>query len=324
MDIATVKTAARMLHDAHRIVVFTGAGISTESGIPDFRSPGGIWSQYNQDELTYQKFRSHERYRKLYWEYDRARYPPMRDAIPNPAHEAIAEMEKTGRLLALITQNIDGLHRKAGNSPERLFELHGNVREVNCLDCHARWPREEITDKMDREGIEVPYCPHCGGPLKCATIAFGQPLPAEVLENAFTRARLRPVPDCRVVAGSSTRVLLAPGSKERRSAPRSHQPRGHAVRSVHGRRFDRQSRAHNGQAHGGISLPGIEDTPQLVRDDSYLFENWKLALAARFPYFFRSLTRESLVRNPAALSVDRYPGSTLRSALLIPCLIAPA
>ena len=189
MDIATVRTAARLLHDAHRIVVFTGAGISTESGIPDFRSPGGIWSRYNQDDLTYQKFRSHERYRKLYWEYDRARYPAMRDAMPNAGHEAIAEIEKTGRLLALITQNIDGLHRKAGNSPARILELHGTVSEVNCLDCHTRWPREEITDKMDQEGIEVPYCPHCGGPLKCATIAFGQSLPAEVLETAFAHAR---------------------------------------------------------------------------------------------------------------------------------------
>jgi NAD-dependent deacetylase len=189
MDMASLQAVARMLHDAHAIVVFTGAGISTESGIPDFRSPGGIWSRYNQDDLTYQKFRSHERYRKIYWEYDRARYPAMRDAIPNAAHEAIVDLEKEGRLLALITQNIDGLHQKAGNSPEKIFELHGTVREVTCLDCYTRWPREEITDAMDREGVQVPYCPHCRGPLKCATIAFGQPLPADILGNALARAR---------------------------------------------------------------------------------------------------------------------------------------
>lgn len=184
-----VRSAASMIRRAQRIVVFTGAGISTESGIPDFRSPGGIWSRYNQEDLTYQRFRSHEKYRKLFWKYDRERYPAMRDATPNPAHFAVVEIEKSGRLLALITQNIDGLHHKAGSSPEKIYELHGTVREVTCLDCHRRWPRQEITDEMDREGIEVPYCKYCGGPLKCATISFGQSLPVEVLEASFEHAR---------------------------------------------------------------------------------------------------------------------------------------
>jgi len=189
MDMEAVAAAARLIHQARKIVVFTGAGISTESGIPDFRSPGGIWSQYNQDDLTYQKFRSHEKYRKLYWQYDRARYPAMKNARPNAAHRAVVEIERSGRLLALITQNIDGLHQDAGSSPDNIYELHGTVREVGCLDCSTRWVREEITDMMDREGIEVPYCPHCGGPLKCATIAFGQALPPDVLEASFDRAR---------------------------------------------------------------------------------------------------------------------------------------
>jgi len=184
-----VKEAARLLRAAHRVVVFTGAGISTESGIPDFRSPGGVWSRYNQDDLTYQRFRSHEKYRRLYWEYDRARYPAMRDALPNAAHLAVVEIERTGRLLAVITQNIDGLHQEAGSSPDKVFELHGTVREVTCLDCHHRWPRDEITDLMDREGIDVPYCPLCGGPLKCATIAFGQAMPEDVLRQSLLHAR---------------------------------------------------------------------------------------------------------------------------------------
>jgi len=184
-----IERIARLIYDARKIVVFTGAGISTESGIPDFRSPGGIWSRYNQDDLTYQKFRSHEKYRKLYWKYDRERYPAMRDAKPNAAHRAVVEIERSGRLLALITQNIDGLHQAAGSSRDLTYELHGTVREVTCLDCARRWPREEITDMMDREGIEVPYCPDCKGPLKCATIAFGQALPADVLESAFHDAR---------------------------------------------------------------------------------------------------------------------------------------
>ncbi|MGO9571595.1 MAG: SIR2 family NAD-dependent protein deacylase [Desulfomonilaceae bacterium] len=184
-----IIAAARSICDAERIVVFTGAGISTESGVPDFRSPGGIWSQYNADDLTYQKFRAEEKYRKIYWAYDRARYPAMRDAVPNSAHKAVVDIEKSGRLSALVTQNIDGLHQKAGSSSEKVYELHGTVREITCLDCHTRWPREEITDEMDREGTEVAYCKHCGGPLKCATIAFGQSLPGDVLEKSFSCAR---------------------------------------------------------------------------------------------------------------------------------------
>jgi NAD-dependent deacetylase len=201
-----IKAAAEFMRAANRIVVFTGAGISTESGIPDFRSRGGVWSRYNQDDLTYQKFRSHEKYRRIYWEYDRARYPAMRDAVPNAAHRAVVEIEQSGRLAALITQNIDGLHHKAGNSPDKIYELHGTVREVSCLDCHARWPREEITDRMDREGIQVPYCERCGGPLKCATIAFGQSLPSDVLEDAFLHARKS---DLFITIGSSLVVQPA-------------------------------------------------------------------------------------------------------------------
>jgi NAD-dependent deacetylase len=188
MDDQATRTAASIIFKAKKIVVFTGAGISTESGIPDFRSPGGIWSQYNSDDLTYQRFRSHEKYRKLYWEYDLARFPAMKDAQPNAAHKAIVEIEKSGRLSALITQNIDGLHQKAGSSGDKIYELHGTVHEVTCLDCQTRWPREEITGKMDPENIIIPYCPHCGGPLKCATIAFGQSLPEQVLDDAFRHA----------------------------------------------------------------------------------------------------------------------------------------
>jgi len=186
---STISTIARMLKEAKKVVVFTGAGISTESGIPDFRSPGGVWSRYNQDDLTYQKFRASEKYRKLYWAYDRERYPAMRDARPNAAHLAIVELEKLGKLSGLVTQNIDGLHAKAGNSPEKIWELHGTVHEVVCLDCGLRWPREEITARMDREKIDVPYCDECGGPLKVATIAFGQSLPEKVLEKSFELAR---------------------------------------------------------------------------------------------------------------------------------------
>ncbi|MCX5861951.1 MAG: Sir2 family NAD-dependent protein deacetylase [Desulfomonile sp.] len=207
MDEEVLKSAAHLIKTSTKIVVFTGAGISTESGIPDFRSPGGIWSRYNQDDLTYQKFRSDEKYRRIYWEYDRARYPAMRDAVPNQAHNAVVEIERAGCLLALITQNIDGLHQKAGSDSHKIIELHGTVREVNCLDCHTGWAREEITDWMDREGVEVPYCPDCGGPLKCATIAFGQSLPADVLERSFAHAR-----DCDLFLAIGSSLVVQPAA----------------------------------------------------------------------------------------------------------------
>jgi NAD-dependent protein deacetylase/lipoamidase len=201
-----IRAAAQLICDADNIVFFTGAGISTESGIPDFRSPGGIWSRYNPDDLTYQKFVSDEKYRKIYWEYDLARYPAMREAKPNAAHKAVVELEQSGKLLALITQNIDGLHQDAGTSRDKIYELHGTVREVTCLECRTRWPREEVTDKMEKERIEVPYCERCGGPLKCATIAFGQSLPHQVLEDAFSAARKS---DLFITVGSSLVVQPA-------------------------------------------------------------------------------------------------------------------
>jgi NAD-dependent deacetylase len=131
----------------------------------------------------------------------------MRDAAPNAAHEAVVEIEQSGRLLALITQNIDGLHHKAGSSHEKIYELHGTVREVSCLDCHTRWPREEITDMMERDGIDIPYCEHCKGPLKVATIAFGQSLPTDVLEQSFIHAR-----NCDVFVTIGSSLVVQPAA----------------------------------------------------------------------------------------------------------------
>ena len=106
-----------------------------------------------------------------------------------------------------MTQNIDGLHQKAGSSHDDVLELHGTVREVSCLDCHTRWPREEITDKMEQDGIAVPYCDHCGGPLKVATIAFGQALPTDVLEQSFNHAR-----DCDLFLTIGSSLVVQPAA----------------------------------------------------------------------------------------------------------------
>jgi NAD-dependent deacetylase len=203
-----IGQAANLIIESKRIVVFTGAGISTESGIPDFRSPGGVWSRYNQSDLTYQKFMAHEKYRKLYWDYDNARYPAMRDAQPNAAHQAIVKLEKAGKLSALITQNIDGLHQKAGNSPDFIYELHGTVHKVNCLGCGKQWSRKDIMKEIVENKVEVPYCDECGGPLKCATIAFGQSMPVQITEKAFQHARNC---DLFITIGSSLVVQPANG-----------------------------------------------------------------------------------------------------------------
>ena len=189
MGDALMQKAAQMIVDSRRLVVLTGAGVSTESGIPDFRSSGGIWARYDPDDFLLENFLADEKYRRIYWEYDRLTYPDIEKALPNTAHRAIAELEKLGRLTAVITQNVDGLHQKAGNTPEKVLELHGTQRQVQCLQCNARWKREEIVGRMEREGIDVPYCDRCGGPLKSATITFGQALPTHVLLQAFHHAQ---------------------------------------------------------------------------------------------------------------------------------------
>jgi len=197
------EAIACLLIDTRRVVVFTGAGISTESGIPDFRSPGGIWTKYNPEDFTYQKFISKPETRRLTWQ--RFRDIPWTKVQPNAAHFAVAEMEKLGKLDCVITQNVDGLHRLAGNSADRVIELHGTVRWVVCLNCGKRWPREEIEGWLDR-GVEIPLCDSCGGLLKSATISFGQAMPVRETEEAEERSRRC---DLFIVIGSSLVVYPA-------------------------------------------------------------------------------------------------------------------
>ena len=135
-----IATAAELVINSERIVVFTGAGVSTESGIPDFRSPGGIWSRYNPEDFTYQRFVSDPKARKLAWRvFQEAGI--MKEAEPNPAHYAIAELDRLGKLDCVITQNVDNLHQKAGLPDDKVFELHGNMQWVVCLGCEKRVPR---------------------------------------------------------------------------------------------------------------------------------------------------------------------------------------
>ncbi len=187
-----------------RIIFFTGAGISTESGIPDFRGAEGIWKKYSPQVVEYSRFLASHQNRKEYWEFSNSLYRKFKSAKPNAAHYAIAKMERLGYLDCIITQNIDNLHQKAGNSEEKILELHGNAFKVRCLNCNKYYSREEIEKNFPRDG--VPSCVRCDGILKPTTILFGEPLPEKVLEEAFRRARKA---DLLIVLGSSLVVYPA-------------------------------------------------------------------------------------------------------------------
>jgi NAD-dependent deacetylase len=200
-----LEQIAQWITTSKRVVVFSGAGLSTESGIPDFRSPGGVWDRYNPEDFYFQNFLASETSREKYWQMATEMYEPMKKAQPNLAHLTIAEMEKLGKLDCVITQNIDGLHFKAGNSEEKVIQLHGTAMDVSCLSCRKRYDRGEIQERI-RKGVKVPYCDDCGGPLKPATISFGQSMPERETEEAYHRSSLS---DLFIVIGSSLVVQPA-------------------------------------------------------------------------------------------------------------------
>jgi NAD-dependent deacetylase len=193
-----LASARRLVGVSRHAVAFTGAGISTASGVSDFRSPGGIWSRYRP--VTIQEFLASEEARRRYWLYKKETYAEFAGARPNAAHLALARLEAKGRLLAVITQNVDGLHQDAGS--QRVLELHGTNRRVECLTCRRPYSAAEIQDRLVA-GCAVPLCDSCAGPLKPATVSFGQSLPADVLASAFELARTA---DLLLVLGSSLAV----------------------------------------------------------------------------------------------------------------------
>ena len=196
---------AELFRGARTPVVFTGAGVSTESGIPDFRSPGGIWDRFDPNEFTYANFIGSLEGRRKYWELGRVTYPVIRAARPNAAHVALAELHRRGRLDCGITQNIDNLHQAAGLPPEKVIELHGNATRARCLACGAAYTRDEVHVWLEA-GDGVPACPACGGIVKPATVLFGEAMPAREMAEAERRARQA---DLFVVVGSSLVVYPA-------------------------------------------------------------------------------------------------------------------
>jgi NAD-dependent deacetylase len=188
-----ISQVASWLSTARRAVVFTGAGMSTESGIPDFRSPNGVWSK---NEPVY------------YGEFLASAEARFENAVPNAGHRIIARWEQAGRVAGVITQNIDGLHQVAGS--RRVLELHGTARWIVCVDCQERFePRPLIAEFRERKA--VPDCQACGGRLKSATVSFGQSLPPDVLEESL---EMTSQSDVFLAIGSSLVVYPAAGLPE--------------------------------------------------------------------------------------------------------------
>jgi NAD-dependent deacetylase len=202
-----LKEFVRLIDAAERIVLFTGAGISTESGIPDFRSPGGIWTK--QTPIDFSDFMRSDKARRETWRRRFAMEPLLRQAAPNRGHRAVAELIRAGKAAAVITQNIDGLHQDSGIPDDKVIELHGNTTYAHCLDCGMHFDIEALRIDFERDQI-VPHCA-CGGWVKTATVSFGQSMPIDEMRRAERETLLA---DLFVAIGSSLVVYPAAGFPE--------------------------------------------------------------------------------------------------------------
>jgi len=202
---STRAELARLIADARRLVVFTGAGISTESGIPDFRSPGGVWSKMKP--IYFQDFVSDPAKRREAWERAFSGRAGWVGREPNAGHAAVARLVAQGKASHVITQNVDNLHQASGVPADKVIELHGNASYATCLECAERHELEELKDSFLKAG-EIPYCRRCGGLVKTATISFGQAMPAEPMARAEAATLSC---DTFLVLGSSLVVYPAAG-----------------------------------------------------------------------------------------------------------------
>ena len=194
--------AARM-RQSQAVVFFTGAGISTESGVPDFRGPGGLWTKITP--IYFDEFMSSEEARVRAWQRKKESHELYKNVKPNIGHTSIADLDKRGRLLGLITQNVDGLHSRAGVADQRLVELHGTDRKVVCLNCNKYFDPDRVLEGLGEE-FRSPRCDECDGFLKSATISFGQPMPVAAMQRA---QELSEAAEIFIVVGSSLQVQPA-------------------------------------------------------------------------------------------------------------------
>jgi len=196
---------AELIADARRVVMFTGAGMSTESGIPDFRSPGGVWSRMKP--IYFQDFIADETMRREAWNRAFSGVAGWVGAAPNAGHMAVARLVALGKVSSVITQNVDNLHQASGIPAERVIELHGNASHATCLDCGLRHELEVLKQSFLGTG-EIPTCRECGGLVKVATVSFGQPMPQDVMIRAEAETLAA---DLFIVLGSSLVVFPAAG-----------------------------------------------------------------------------------------------------------------
>jgi NAD-dependent deacetylase len=200
-----IEPGVELIQASSKILVFVGAGLSTESGIPDFRSPGGVWDKYDPADFYFDRFVSSESAREKYWKMSTEFWDTMKDALPSRGHIAILELEAIGKLIGIVTQNIDNLHHKTGNAPDKIIEIHGNAFTVSCLSCRRKYDRGVIQERL-RSGVKVPYCDSCSGILKPDTVSFGQSMPEDKMAEAY---RLAGECDLCIVLGSSLVVYPA-------------------------------------------------------------------------------------------------------------------
>jgi NAD-dependent deacetylase len=200
-----VDELKRMIAEARNVVAFTGAGISTESGIPDYRSPGGIWTKFRPIEFG--EFMSSTEARRETWRRKFASDEVLRKATPNAGHRALARLVEQGRMTAVVTQNIDGLHQASGVPDDKVIELHGNATYATCLECRRRYELEWVREIFAIDE-RLPLCTGCGGIIKTATISFGQAMPEAEMGRA---QEVTLAADLFIVLGSSLVVYPAAG-----------------------------------------------------------------------------------------------------------------
>ncbi len=243
-----IETVRDWVAHARKIAVLTGAGISTDSGIPDFRGPQGLWTKNPEAEkmATLQVYMSDPEVRKRSWRWRLETLQNKRE--PNAGHVALVSLERSGRLHTLVTQNVDGLHQAAGSDPARLVEIHGTLHEVDCLSCSERTPMSRALDRVVA-GEEDPECRSCGGILKSATISFGQGLVARDLQRADAAAR-----ECDLLLAIGTTLAVYPIAAMVPTARES----GARIVIINGEPTEMDSIA-NAVLHGSISqiLPQI-------------------------------------------------------------------
>lgn len=204
------RELSRLLRRSGRTVIFTGAGISTESGISDFRSPGGIWSRMSP--IYFDDFVSSQEARRESWRRKLETDKEMSPAEPNDGHRAIAALVQRGEAACVITQNVDGLHQKSGVSDQRLIELHGNATYAACLDCATRHELGPIMQAFKRDET-LPLCEQCGGIVKTATISFGQPMPQAAMRQAEQESR-----NCELFVAIGSSLVVYPAASFPRRA----------------------------------------------------------------------------------------------------------